>query len=88
MSWNIQTNGEQLQVGLMRQGHIVHVIASVDCSAEDLGRLLLHMEQTADEHARTAPPVAFHLTRGVLRGSLSVHDAEGNDITQPPPEAA
>lgn len=88
MSWNIQTQGDQLQVSCVRGGHIVHVIASVDCSAEDLGRLFVHMEQTADEFASTTPTQPVNLTRGTLRGSLSVHDAEGNDITQTPPEAA
>jgi hypothetical protein len=87
-AWNIQTNGEQLQIGLMRGGHLVHVIASTECTAEDLGRLLAHMEATADEHARTVGAVPFNLTRGVLRGTLSVHDADGNDITQPPTEAS
>lgn len=87
--WNIQTheNGN-LVVNLVSTDppHVVNLVVDPTLSAESLYSALQHLEDAAVQHARETVP--GHRIRGTLTGSLSVHAADGTDITQPPQENA
>jgi hypothetical protein len=94
--WNIVTHdiegdAPRLAISLVcaNPPHVVNIVCTSTLSAEDLGRAFKHLEDAADQHAHAVAIASEPRPRGVLSGSLSVHAADGTDITQPPsPEAA
>lgn len=89
-TWHITTHDNgNLVISLVSTNppHVVNYVAEPTLPAAELSRLLTHLEEAADEHAQAAAVPDIRV-RGTIKGSLSVHAADGTDITQPPEQPA